>query len=258
MEILIPADKAIQILKTRLAEIDALNFNSQAWKDRTENDLKEIFPPTTFKWAQVSKIYFETYITADKAITMAKGKDTARQLLNSYIESIIEYSNIVRQKQVAKEAEYERKYLDLLKDWNDLVPEYNEIIKKKNQAPDKIEELTEMLAAKEQEIVNIRSETIQLDNVSFSKLRKVFLNLPVWQIVSTLTVVAAIISGCFVIGTIYQKNEDNTNTFELRTELQQTKSTLDAKDRIIEEKDKEIESLKSKPNNGDSTSLPRK
>ena len=44
MRLLIDKNKAIQILKDRIADIDSFNFNPEAWKERSVLDLKEIFP----------------------------------------------------------------------------------------------------------------------------------------------------------------------------------------------------------------------
>lgn len=258
MELSIPPEQAIAILRNRLAEIDGYNFNPQAWKDRTENDLKEIFPLRSFKWLQVSQIRFDTFIVAEKAKTMAQAKDTAKQLISSYIEFIEQYTKIAQQTHVAKENKFEDKYYELLKEWNEVIPEYNKLVRKQNEEIDRIEELTNNLTAKDQEIERIKSETIQLDNVSFTKLIKVFLNLPLWQIVSTFTVIAGIIGGMFVLGTVYQKNEDNNTMFEIRTELQQAKTKLESKETQIEEKEKEIQRLKTSPKNLDPSSLKSK
>jgi hypothetical protein len=195
MKLLIPADQAIQILQARLADIDVYNFNPKAWKDRTENDLREIFPLGSMQWLQVSQIHFETFVTSEKAKKLAEGKDTARQLISSYIDFITQYSKIAQQKQVIKEKDYEQKYNDLLKEWNDLVPGYNELIKKYDDQLTSSEGLLETIEAKDTEIERIKSETIQLDNVSFSKLTKAFFNLPVWQIVTTFSVIIAVIVG---------------------------------------------------------------
>lgn len=258
MELSIPPEQAIAILRNRIAEIDAYNFNPQAWKDRTENDLREIFPLGSLKWLQVSQIRFETFIVAEKAKTMAQAKDTAKQLLSSYIEFIQQYTRIAQQKHVVKENKFEDKYYELLKEWNEFVPAYTKLVTKQKGEIGRIEELTNILTAKDQEVERIKAETIQLDNVSFTKLIKVFSNLPLWQIVSTFTVIVGIIGGMFVLGTTYQKNEDNNTMFEIRTELQQAKTKLESKETQIEEKEKEIQLLKTNSKNEDSTILKSK
>ena len=50
MNLKIPKDKAIKILRQRIAELSEYNFNPKAWKGKTENDLKEIFPIGSMQW----------------------------------------------------------------------------------------------------------------------------------------------------------------------------------------------------------------
>lgn len=245
MKLLIPADQAIQILQARLAEIDANSFNPKAWKDRTENDLREIFPLGSMKWLQVSQIHFDTFVTSEKARVLAEGKDTARQLISSYIEFITQYSKIAQQKQVIKKKDYEQKYYDLLKEWNDLVPGYNELIKKYDDQLTSSEGLLETIETRDAEIERIKSETIQLDNVSFAKLTKVFFNLPVWQIVTTFSIIIAVIGGAFGLGSVYQKNEDNNQMFDLKTENRKLIEEREISNKLILEKDAEIQKGKS-------------
>src|SRR5690348_10947340 len=126
MQLKVPAGQAIQILQDRLKEIDSYNFNPKAWKNKTENDLREIFPLGSMQWLQVSNIQFDTFVTLEKAKVLAEGKETARQLISSYIDFIKQYSKIAEQKQIIKEKDFEQKYYDLLKEWNDLVPGYND------------------------------------------------------------------------------------------------------------------------------------
>lgn len=254
MKLLIPADQAIQILQARLADIDAYNFNPKAWKDRTENDLREIFPLGSMQWLQVSQIKFDTFVTSEKSKVLTEGKDTARQLISSYVDFINQYSKIAQQKQVIKEKDYEQKYIDLLKDWNDLVPGYNDLIQKYDDQLTSSEGLLETIEAKDIEIERIKSETIQLDNVSFAKLTKAFFNLPVWQIVTTFSAIIAIIAGSFGLGSVYQKNEDNNEMFDIKTENNTLKEEKKLNEKLISDKDKEIlkirnvvDSLTTKP-----------
>lgn len=240
MRILIPADQAIQILQARLADIDAYNFNSKAWKDRTENDLREIFPLGSMQWLQVSQIKFDTFVTSEKSKILNEGKETARQLISSYIDFINQYSKIVEQRQVIKEKDYEQKYIDLLKDWNDLVPSYNHLIQKYDDQLTTSEGLLETIETKNIAIERIKSETIQIDNVSFEKLTKAFLNLPIWQIVTTSSVIIAIIVGSFGLGSVYQKNENNNEMFDIKTENNRLKEEKKLNDKLISDKDKEI------------------
>ncbi len=255
MKLLIPPGQAIQILQARLVDIDAYNFNPKAWKDRTENDLREIFPLGSMQWLQVSRLKFDTFITSEKTKVLSEGKDTARQLISSYIDFINEYSKIAEQKQIIKEKDFEQKYYDLLKEWNELVPGYNELINKYNDQLTSSESLIEEIDAKKNEFERIKSETIQLSNVSFSKLFKAFFNLPVWQIVTTISIIAAIIVGTFSLGSIYQKNEDNNQIFDHKTEINKLKNENENKNKLLLNKDTEILILK---NSNDSLTLKQK
>ncbi len=244
MKLLIPADQAIQILQTRLVDIDGYGFNPKAWKDRTENDLREIFPLGSMQWLQVSQIHFDTFVTSEKAKVLAEGKDTARQLISSYIDFINQYSKIAQQKQVIQEKDYEQKYNELLKEWNELVPGYNELIKKYDDQLTSSEGFLQTIETRDSEIERIKSETIQLDNVSFSKLAKAFFNLPVWQIVTTFSVIITIIVGSFGLGSVYQKNEDNNQMFDLKTENNKLNDEKEISNKLILDKDAEIKKSK--------------
>ena len=147
MKLNIHPEQAIKILRDRIKEIDSYNFNPKAWKDKTENDLREIFP-LGLQWLQVSQIHFDTYITSERAKVLAEAKDTARQLISSYIDHIIEYSRIAEHKQIVKEKDYEQKYIDLLNEWNELVPDYNKLIKKYDDQQTTNEGLLKLLKKK--------------------------------------------------------------------------------------------------------------
>jgi hypothetical protein len=244
MNLLIPADDAIQILQARLGEIDAYNFNPKAWKDRTENDLREIFSLGSMQWLQVSQIHFDTFVTSEQAKVLAEGKETARQLIASYIDFIRQHSQITLKKKIIKEKDYEQKYNDLLKNWNELVPGYNELIKKYDDQLTSSGGQLETINALETEIERIKSETIQLDNVSLSKLSKAFFNLPIWQIVTTFSVIIAIIIGTFGLGSVYQKNEDNNQIFDFKTEISNLKVEQENNNKLILNKDEEIKQMK--------------
>lgn len=216
MNLKIPADQAIQILQARLAEINDYAFNPKAWKDRTENDLREIFPLGSMQWLQVSQIHFDTFVTAEKAKVMAEGRDTAKELIESYIDFIRQYSKIAQQKQVIKEKDYEQKYKNLLKEWNDLIPGYNELVKKYDDQLTYSEELLETIEANDKENERIKSETIQLDNVSFKKLWKALFNLPIGQLIGFFSTFLALIIAAFSLGTLYEKTNSNIELFDTR------------------------------------------
>ena len=246
MKLLIPADHAIKILEARLGDIDAYNFNPKAWKDRTENDLREIFPLGSMQWLQVSQIHFDTFITSEKAKVLTQAKDTAKQLIASYIDFIQQHSKIAQQRQTIKEKDYEQKYNELLSEWNDLVPGYNELIKKYDDQLTSNEVLLETIDSKEIEIERIKAETLQFDNISMQKLMRAFFNLPAWQIVSIFSIIVGVIIGSFALGKTYQENASNSLLFDIKTENQTLKnqSILDSKSLIV--RDSTIKELQEK------------
>lgn len=250
MRLQINKDKAIKILRDRLRDIDEFNFNAKAWKDRTVLDLREIFPIGSTQWLQVSHINFDTFVTADKFKVLSEGKATAKKLLTSYIDFINEYSEADKERHVIKEKDFEQKYTDLLKEWNDLVPSYNELLGKYDKELDKTISLLDEVEEKDKELNRIKAETIQIDNVSMTKLLKAFFNLPVWQIVTVFSVIAAIIVGSFSLGKTYQENASNNQLFDTRTENKELKEELKAKEDLILEKESEIKKLNDRLNSG--------
>jgi hypothetical protein len=221
MKLNIPAEKAIKILRDRLGEIDDYGFNPKAWKDRTENDLREIFLIGSMQWLQVSSINFDTFVTSEKPKVLAEGKDTAKKLIASFIEFIQEYSTIAEEKQIIKDKDFEQKYYDLLKQWNDLVPGYNSLVKKYDVQLTTAEGLLENIKTKDQEIERIKSETIQLDNVSFKKLWTALFNLPTGQLIGLFSTLGALLIGAFTLGTLYERTSANNELFDLRSSQKQ-------------------------------------
>lgn len=85
MKLLIDKDKAISILQDRIREVSSYNFDPQVWKDRTRLDVQYIFGRMCEQWLQVGQLRFDTYITSEKAKTLAEGKANMaarRQSLN--------------------------------------------------------------------------------------------------------------------------------------------------------------------------------
>ena len=94
MKLKIPDNKAIEILSKRIRELNDFDFQAKVWKDKTINDLHEIFSLGDTKWLQVSGLKFDTYIESEKFQLLQQGKLQAKQLLESYIEQITELSKI--------------------------------------------------------------------------------------------------------------------------------------------------------------------
>lgn len=254
MKLLIPKDKAVQILQNRISGLYNYDFNAEAWKERTVLDLKEIFPLGSTQYLKIEFLRFDTFVVADKHRVMLEAQKTAEQVLKSYIEFINEYSKVAEERKVIKEKDYETKYYDLLKERNEVVSEYNVILKNYEEQHNTNSELVDQTEDLLNQIETIRRDTIQLDNVSFSKLSKAFFNLPIWQIVTTFSVIIAIIIGVFGLGSIYQKNEDNNQMFDYKTEIKALKDkkeidkkTLTDNERQLNEMKIRLDSLTSKP-----------
>jgi len=222
MKLNIPTEQAIKILRDRLVEIDSYGFNPKAWKDRTVLDLREIFPLGSSQWMQVSHINFETFVTAEKVKVFNEGKDTARKLISSYIEFINDYSKVAEVKKEIKEKDYEQKYQELLKEWNELVPGYNDLIKRHDQQLEIADGLLEDIETRDQEIARIKSETIQLDNVSFKKLYTALINLPTGQLFAVFSTIVALLIGAFTLGSLYERTSTNNELFDLKNSQRQT------------------------------------
>jgi hypothetical protein len=130
MQLLIPEQQAIKILTERLNDLNSNSFNYKVWKSRTVLDLKQIFGPLGDPWLQVSYIDFDTIINSEKSKKLSEGRDTAKGLLNSYIDIIKEYSNTSNKAVLINEQNYQQQYSTLLGKWNKFVPEYNSLLEK--------------------------------------------------------------------------------------------------------------------------------
>ena len=244
MKLLIPKDKAIQILQDRISGIYAYNFNAEAWRERTVLDLKEIFPPGSTQYVKIQFLRFDTFVVSDKHRVMVEAQQTAEQILKSYIEFIDEYSKVAEEREIITEKNFETKYYELLKDRNEIVSDYNELIKNYEEQLDTTSGLLDQKENLLNQIDTIRKDTIQIDNVSFSKLSKAFFNLPIWQIVTTFSVIIAIIIGMFGLGSVYQKNEDNNQIFDYKTEIKTLKDEKELNNKILFEKEGEVNEMK--------------
>lgn len=244
MKLLIPKDKAIQILQDRISGLYASDFNAEAWKERTVLDLKEIFPLGSTQYLKIQFLRFDTYIVADKHKVMLEAQKTAEQVLKSYIDFINEYSKVAEERKVIKEKDFETKYYELLKERNEIVTDYNGLIKNYEEQLDTNSELLDQAENLNNQIETIRGDTIQIDNVSFIKLSKAFFNLPIWQIVTTFSVIITIIIGVFGLGSIYQKNEDNNQIFDYKTEIKSLKDEREINNKTLSDKDLELKELK--------------
>ncbi len=94
MQLKIPKENAIEILKKRKNEIDGSGFEPTVWQNTTADNLKEIFGGMDFKYSQINQITFDTHWSDFKADVLEKGKVQAKKYLDSYIEQINEFTKI--------------------------------------------------------------------------------------------------------------------------------------------------------------------
>lgn len=256
MNLKIPNNKAIEILRKRIGELESYDFQPKVWKDKTQNDLKEIFPLGDTKWLQVSGIDFTTFISSEKEQVMRDGKVQARQLLESYIEQIQEYSKIQEEREIIEEDNYQKKYSDLLKEWNELVPSHNSLLKDKEQLHEIIDAKDGEIENRETEIDRLKKNTVQLDNISLIRLFKLISNLPIGQIIGLIIAVIGIVTGSFKLGEIYSNNKAENDKYEYRKsndDLIRKNEDLNQKNKTLSERSdsltQEIDSLNLKVQN---------
>jgi hypothetical protein len=227
MKLNIPADRAIKILEDRISEIEVYGFDSKVWKTRTILDLREIFPLGSMQWLEISHINFETFIDSSKANVLWQGKQTAKKLLNSYIEFIKDYSKVAEEKKVILEKDYEQQYSELLIKWNSLVPEYNELLENNERQLDINNGYLQEIEIRDKEIDRIKRETIQIDNVSFKKLCQAFFNLPTGQLFGLIASILIILGGSFTIGTLLEKTNSNNELYDLKKSKDKAEEKID-------------------------------
>lgn len=148
MKLQIDKIEAINLLRERIADLNSYEFDHKVWKDRTILDVKQIFGQLSEQWLQVRGLQFDTFVELKKAQVLKEGKETARKLLNSYIDYIEKHSEIAERKKIIEEDTYRKMYNELLKDWNKFVPLYEELIREHGETidynqslEDKIQEL---------------------------------------------------------------------------------------------------------------------
>lgn len=247
MNLKVPKAKAIQILRQRITELSEYNFNPKAWKDKTENDLREIFPLGSMQWLQISTIQFDTFVTSDKQRVLQEGKDTGRRLLNSYIDFIENYSEIAEQKQMVVESNYQEKYNKLLSEWNDLVPQWNNLLKEHQTTLGESEAKNQQIENLNNEIVQIKANTVQFDNISLGKVLKAIKNLPIGQLIAVIGFLIGLIVGSFKLGLLYQENSMNSINYQLNKQNDTNQELLKQKDKQIIELQNENSKLRQKP-----------
>lgn len=225
MQLLIPKDEAINILKQRLQELNSYGFNPKVWKDRTILDLKQIFGQLGDQWLQISSIYFDTAITSQKAQKLQEGRQAARGLLNSYIDFIEQYSKISAQRNQIKEQGFEDKYYGLLGEYNKNAEEHISLMKEHSSLLDENTNLLNQVDELQEEKQSLIDNTLQLDNVTFKKLWTGIQNLPTKQVIAIITVILGLLIAAFTFGRLIERNGANNESFDLKTENRELKSS---------------------------------
>jgi hypothetical protein len=211
MKLEIPKDQAIKILKDRLRDLTAYDFNAKVWKDRTVLDLKQIFGILGEQSMQVSFIHFDTPIQSEKAKTLREAKLAALGLLNSYIDYIEEYSKVAIQQKENKDQSFEQKYYNILKEWNEFVPKYNLLLKDHEASLEKAQSLSV-------ENKRLIDNTLQLDNVTLKRLWTGVQSLPTKQVIVIISVFISILIASFLIGRLVENTSSKNDLFDLKTE----------------------------------------
>lgn len=232
MQLKIPSEEAIRILENRKSEIYLNDFDHKVWKGKTENDLKEIFDGTDFKWLQISHLDFEAPFTSEQnqRDVFQKGKRQAEKFLESYIEQIQEYSKIQKKQFNQAEQTYELKYYEIKDQMNGLIDKTNSLIGDYKTLQNKIEN-------KDSQIQDLKKNTVQLNEITLIKLFHLIGNLPVIQIVTLISIIIAIITSSFFVGKEIQENISNNEQFDLR----EKNKDLTEKNLILEDKIKKLQ-----------------
>jgi len=239
MKLNIPIDDAIEILKTRKEEIRSLNFDYTVWQDKTKNDLTEIFGYGDTKWLQISGIKFSSFYPGEKATVLESGKKQGEEYLQSYIDLIIKYSEIGKKNVAENEKFYEQEYKNVASELSEVYQIATNLLNEKETFLNEID-------SKDQKIMHLEKNTVQLDKISLNKLLGLIKNLPIQQTFALITTFFAIIGFTFYLGGLIKENYFLKNEYEKQKEIDNLK-------RNIELKNIEIKKLKdSKPINANS------
>jgi len=121
----IPLNRAIQLLESRLQDVDKPGVNLDALKSRIQDDVVGIFGQGSNQHINSIKLSTTDYYP-EKLI---ENKTNFRQTIQGWIGYIRDF-HLIQQEQIeVSEQKYKEMYGDLLKKWNDLVPEYNQLLK---------------------------------------------------------------------------------------------------------------------------------
>lgn len=121
----IPHNRAIQLLETRLVDVDRGNINLEALKSRIQDDIVGIFGRGSTQ--HITSIGLKT-THFDRPEEVVKCKDEFRQTIQGWIDYIRDFHLIGQEQIEVSEQTYKGKYSDLLNRWNELIPEYNQLL----------------------------------------------------------------------------------------------------------------------------------
>jgi hypothetical protein len=213
LKLKIPTEKAIEIFEKRKQEISQYGFEPSVWKPTVENDCREIFDGVDFRWLDIGKIKFTTPLTSAKEAIMSKGKVQATKLIESFIEQIREYSDIAELKSKEREKYYESEYDNLQQETTRIITQTNELIVDQNKYLDELRE-------QDAEIERLNKETVQLSNLSISKLFKLIGKLPLMQSIGLISACIGIIGFSIFCGTLIEKGTNQSNRLDDKTQIQ--------------------------------------
>jgi len=121
--ILIPHNRAIQLLQARLSDLEIPGVNLDALKSRVQDDVIGIFGKRSNQ--HITSIGLNT-LHFNKPDEFADCKNEFRQTIQGWMNYIKDFHIIGQEKIQLSEEEYKTKYEALSIKWNDLVPEYNQ------------------------------------------------------------------------------------------------------------------------------------
>jgi hypothetical protein len=244
MKIYIPAKDAIEILEKKLQELFAFDFNAEAWKAATANELKEIFSPVSMQWLQISHIQFDTYIDRDKATTLQKGRDTANKLLRSYIESIKKHAEIAAKKEASAydnlQQEYHklqdayladgRKSLADSQEHLNTLKEYNTLLDNYNEQSQEVENL-------ENELTRFKENTVQWDDIRIGKVLRHL----TWKQLTTIVALFAAIGGFgWWLGSTIERNNNRVEVYDYQTQRDADKKAIEKLEELSKKMDDSV------------------
>ncbi len=209
MDLKISPNKALKRLEKRLIEIDSHNFDPYSWKEITKNELQEIFGVSDSKHLQISALRFTTPLPSEKLSALNKGKEQAKQFLNSYIDLIKEYSAIEQENYSESEKLLKRKILDLKGEITHLNSEKKALFNTQ-------EKLKEADIKKSSLIAKLEKNTVQLTNLTLKKIFDLIQNLPMKHVIYLIGIISSLVVSCFLLGQKWERIVKSNEKVELK------------------------------------------